>query len=606
MAGKTLDIQALGIAPDHLGVEIARRFQQWQTMRQVKVSEWNEIRRYIFATDTTETTNSQLPWKNKTTIPKLCQIRDNLNANYMASLFPKRKWLYWEGNDEGSDTKEKRDVIESYMEWAIDRSNFKNEVAKLVLDYIDYGNCFATVDWVDNTKMVGDREQVGYVGPMPRRISPLDIVFNPIADNFENSPKIVRSLISLGELKKMLESQTSPDNADEVNEMYEYLVRYRSNSNAATHQPSFDLKEKDSYLQVDGFTNYFTYLQSGYAEILTFYGDLYDVQNDELLENHIITIVDRHKVVSKRPNDSFFGTAPIFHSGWRVRQDNLWAMGPLDNLVGMQYRIDHLENLKADVMDLTVFPPIRVKGFVEDFSYGPMERIYMGDDGEVELLAPNVQALQVNTEISLIEQKMEEMAGSPKEAMGIRTPGEKTAYEVQRLESAAGRIFQSKISQFEEQVVEPMLNGMLEKARRKMGKTTIRAFNNEYKVATFSTLTAQDITGQGRLRPLAARHFAEKAEVIQNLTQFFGSAVGQDPNVKVHFSGLRVAEMIEELLNLEDYKIVEPFVALSEQADAQRLQNSHQEQVGMEAMTPAGIAQDDYDPALDQQMPQQA
>ena len=602
MAGKTLDIETLGLAPDNLGTEIARKYQDWQSFRQVKISEWNEIRRYVFATDTTETTNSQLPWKNKTTIPKLCQIRDNLSANYIASLFPKRKWLYWEGAEEGSDTKEKRDVIESYMEWSIDRSNFKNEVSKLVLDYIDYGNCFATVDFVDQTKTVGDRQQVGYVGPVPRRISPLDIVFNPISESFENSPKIIRSLVSLGELKKQLMSQTSPENMKEVEDIFQYLVRYRSNSNTSTHQPTFDLAEKDSYLQVDGFGNYFSYLQSGYCEVLTFYGDLYDSETDTLLENHIITVVDRHKVLSSRPNDSFFGTAPIFHAGWRVRQDNLWAMGPLDNLVGMQYRIDHLENLKADVMDLTVFPPIRIKGYVEDFNYGPMERIYMGDDGEVELLTPNASALQVNTEIAIVEQKMEEMAGSPKEAMGIRSPGEKTAYEVQRLESAAGRIFQSKIAQFEEQVVEPLLNAMLELARRKMGKTTIRAFNDEFKVAMFSTLNAQDITGQGRMRPLAARHFAEKAEIIQNLTQFFNSPMGQDPTIKVHFSGIKISEMIEELFNLEDYKLVEPFIQLSEQADAQRLSNSHQEQVSVESMTPAGIAQDDYDPSMDEAM----
>jgi hypothetical protein len=189
---------------------------------------------------------------------------------------------------------------------------------------------------------------------------------------------------------------------------------------------------------------------------------------------------------------------------------------------------------------------------------------------------------------------MEEMAGSPKEAMGIRTPGEKTAFEVQKLDNAAGRIFQAKISQFEEQVVEQLLNAMLEIARRKMGQTTIRAFNDEFKFAVFSSLNKDDITGLGRLRPLAARHFAEKAEVIQNLTQFFGSAVGQDPDVKVHFSGKRVAEMIEELLNLEDYKLVEPFVRLAEQADAQRLINSHSEQVNMEATTEAGIAEDDY------------
>lgn len=591
MAGKTLDIRALGVNPDRLAYEITRHWVQWNMFRQQKVVEWNEIRRYIYATDTSTTTNSQLPWKNKTTIPKLCQIRDNLYANYMASLFPKRKWLYWEGDKEESEAASKIQSIEGFMEWAIDRSDFKREIGKLVQDYIDYGNCFAMVDWVDNNITLPDRQQVGYVGPVPRRISPLDITFNPIATNFESSPKIIRSMLTVGELKKILEAESTAADKQDAKDIFDYLMNIRKNMSVAN--TGYDLSEKDSYLAVDGFTSWRKYLESSYVEVLTFYGDMYDVDNDVLLENHVITIVDRHKIISKKPNPSFFGTAPIWHAGWRPRQDNLWAMGPLDNLVGMQYRIDHLENLKADLMDLTVFPPLKVKGYVDEFDWGPMEKIFVGDDGDVEMLAPAVQALQVNSEIAQLSATMEEMAGSPKEAMGIRTPGEKTAYEVQRLESAAGRIFQAKISQFEEQIVEYLLNGMLELARRKMGPTVIRSFNDEMKVAEFQQLTAQDITGQGRLRPLAARHFAEKAEVIQNLTQFFSSAIGVDPEVRAHFSSIRLADMIEELLNLEDYRLVEPYIRLSEQADAQRLANSHNEQVNMEAMTPSGMAADD-------------
>jgi len=52
--------------------------------------------------------------------------------------------------------------------------------------------------------------------------------------------------------------------------------------------------------------------------------------------------------------------------------------------------------------------------------------------------------------------------------MGFRSPGEKTKYEVQRLENASARIFQNKINQFEEQIVEPLLNAMLELARRNL------------------------------------------------------------------------------------------------------------------------------------------
>ena len=591
MAGKTYDVESLGVSPDRIAQEITNEWNRYNTLRQQKISEWNEIRRYIYATDTTQTTNSKLPWKNKTTVPKLCQIRDNLYANYMASLFPKRKWLYWEGDRDEDESSDKVGAIEGFMEWAIDRSDFKKEIGKLVQDYIDYGNCFATVDWVDNNRTLVDKQQVGYVGPIPRRISPLDIVFNPIASSFESSPKIIRSMVTLGELQKILDSESTAESKEDVQAILDYLFAYRKE--AASGSTAYDLSEKDSYLNVDGFTSWRDYLGSNYIEVLTFYGDIYDVDAGELLQNHVITVVDRHKLISKKPNPSYFGTTPIWHAGWRPRQDNLWAMGPLDNLVGMQYRIDHLENLKADIMDLIAFPVLKIKGYVDEFEWGPMEKIFVGDDGDVEMVSPPYQALQLSSEIANLSATMEEMAGSPKEAMGIRTPGEKTAYEVQRLESAAGRIFQAKISQFEEQIVEYVLNGMLELARRMMGTTIVRSFNDEVKIATFAKLSAQDITGQGRIRPMAARHFAEKAEVIQNLTQFFSSALGADPEVKAHFSTIRLADMIEELLNLEDYRIVEPYVRLAEQADAQRLVNSHTEAVAMEATTPAGIAEDD-------------
>src|SRR5690606_7291108 len=134
-------------------------------------------------------------------------------------------------------------------------------------------------------------------------------------------------------------------------------------------------------------------LESNYCEVLTFYGDIYDENTDTLLKNHVIKVVDRHKVFSKRVNPSHFGTAPIWHAGWRVRPDNLWAMGPLDNLVGMQYRIDHLENMKADVFDLIAYPPLAIRGYVDEFEWGPFEKIFLGDEGQIDVLSPDVQAL---------------------------------------------------------------------------------------------------------------------------------------------------------------------------------------------------------------------
>lgn len=591
MVGRVFDIDA-AVTEDQLAFRISQQYMSWEIFRQEKIRQWEELRRYVYATDTRTTTNATLPWKNTTTIPKLCQIRDNLFSNYMASLFPKRKWLVWQSGDEDSSRRDKREAITDYMKYVIDQDQFKREIAKCVLDYIDYGNVFAIPEWRDETQVLEDgKTKVGYIGPSIRRISPLDIIFNPTGSDFVNTPKIVRSLLTKGEVKEILERfSRETGRADEYSNLWEYMKTIRNHASSFSTNTE---KSKNDIYRVDGFSSYRVYLQSNFVELLTFYGDIYDEESDEYLRNHIIVVADRHKIIYKAPNPSYFGHPPLYHVGWRIRQDNLWAMGPLDNLVGMQYRIDHVENLKADVFDLLTFPPLKVKGFVEDFNWGPFERIYVGDDGDVNILAPPFQVLQANSEIDVLQSRMEEMAGSPKEAMGFRSPGEKTAYEVQRLENAASRIFNNKIAQFEEQFLERLLNAMLEMARRNMSETSIRVFDDQLKIETFRSLTPEDITGNGRIKPIAARHFAEKAETVQNLTNFYASAIGADPDVKTHFSSIKLAEIFEDLLEIQDYEAVQPYIRLTEQADAQRLANTHQQQVGMEAMTPAGISTDD-------------
>lgn len=591
---KPVDLLAF-LEPDHMGTRIANKYLEWERLRGSRVSQWQEILRYIFATDTTNTTNAKLPWSNKTTIPKLCQIRDNLHSNYMAALFPKQRWMTWEGDTEEDDTVEIADAIEGYMDWVVERSNFYNIISQLVYDYIDYGNVFAMPAWQDETNITSDQEQVGYVGPSIQRISPLDIVFDPTVAKFSQTPKIIRSIISLGQVKEFLEQSSADEQEREANQnLYNYLVKIRRNAaNTVTAQGNFIVK--DAVYQIAGYSSYHAYLLSNEVEVLTFYGDIYDSEKDVLHRNQVIKIVDRHKIIYKKSNDSYYGFAPIFHAGWRLRQDSLWAMGPLENLVGMQYRIDHLENMKADCFDLIAYPPLKIKGHVEDFDWGPMERIYIGDDGDVEMVTPDVAVLQADQQIVLLENKMEEMAGSPKEAAGFRTPGEKTKYEVQALENAASRIFQNKITFFERHMIEPLANSMLELARRNMNPTTIRVFDDEYKISIFTNLTRYDLTGTGRLRPMAARHFAEQANLVQNLNMFFQSPAGQDPQVLQHFSSIKLAQMWEQLLEAENFHLVEPYVRLTEQADSQRLAQAHEQQVMVESQTASGL-NGDFDP----------
>jgi hypothetical protein len=581
MVGKTIDIDTI-INPDSIAVEIADKWRLWTQQRQPKMEEWNELRNYLFATDTKTTSNNSLPWKNSTTVPKLTQIRDNLHANYMAAMFPQKRWMRWEASDKDSMSKKKREAIQFYMENKLRLSNFETTMSKLVLDFIDYGNCFATVEYERNFTFLEDTKEYvkGYVGPKLVRISPFDIVFNPTASDFASAPKIIRSIQTLGDIQRMVE-----DNAD--NEYLSAIVdKMMGNRQAVAGFSDSEIYKNDGYI-ADGFGSIKQYYESDFVELLTFYGDFYDKTNKKLHKNRIITVVDRSYVIRDVPNPSWLGKSPIFHVGWRERPDNLYAMGPLDNLVGMQYRIDHLENLKADVFDQIAFPILKIKGDVEDFDFQPGSRIYLGDEGDVGYLAPDATALNADMQIMNIMNAMEEMAGAPKQAMGIRTPGEKTAFEVNALQNASGRIFQNKTQYFEKVFTEPVLNAYLEAGRRNMDSVeNVKAFDEDLGIDYFMEVTKEDIVANGKLVPVGARHFAERAQRLQNLQQLW-MAKANDPSVATHLSGKEFARIMSEELSEPDLFGVN--IAVMEQMETQRTVQEAQIQMQSEQQANAEL-----------------
>ena len=180
-------------------------WNKFNQQRQGKLNEWLELKKYLFATDTTTTSNSTLPWKNTTTLPKLCQIRDNLYSNYFSALFPNDKWLTWEGKDKQSVTKAKAQVIQAYMTNKIKEGGFSTEVGQMIYDYIDFGNAFAMPTFESRYNIIDGQTVKDFVGPKAVRISPENIVFNPLASSFKNTFKIVRSIKTIGELQKLAE-----------------------------------------------------------------------------------------------------------------------------------------------------------------------------------------------------------------------------------------------------------------------------------------------------------------------------------------------------------------------------------------------------------------
>jgi hypothetical protein len=122
------------------------------------------------------------------------------------------------------------------------------------------------------------------------------------------------------------------------------------------------------------------------------------------------------------------------------------------------------------------------------------------------------------------------------------------------------------------------------------GTMAIKVFDNELNISSFKTLTAEDITGIGRIKPVAARHFAEQAELIQNLTNLTGSQLWL--SISPHFSTVKLASIVEDIFNLKDFEVVVPFIALTEQAEGQKQAQVLQEDVASHATTATGIGED--------------
>lgn len=564
-----------------LATEITNNWNHWNGARQAWRSRVEENKKYVLATSTKETTNVQNDHMHSTHVPKIAQISDNLMANYMSALFPHDDWLRFEGASEESEAFDKKKAVMAYLNTKNKLNNFRNTIQELVNDWILYGNAFAGVTYTQQTHQdpITGETVPGYIGPQVYRISPDDIVFNPVASSFDNSPKIIRTLKTLGELHRDIEENPELGYSTEI---LDTVLKNRQVLKSMTVS-SID---KHIQLQFDGFGSPSLYYKSGYVEILEFYGDIYDTDGEEFLKNHVVTIVDRQFVIRKEPLNTWTGRPNIFHVGWRLRPDNLWAMGPLDNLVGMQYLVNHLENARADGFDQMLFPDRVFLGDVEEEKKGGATDYYVSDPsvgGDVKYLGPDATVFNADFQIERKEQQMEEYAGAPREAMGIRTPGEKTKFEIQTLQNGASRIFQNKITYFEEQFLERILNAEIEVARQNLNTTDIvRILDDDFGVTEFLRITKEDLLANGTIVPVGARHFARQATLSQELLQLH-QVIKEDPMLAQHFPAERLAKTWEDLLGFKRLELFQRFGRVEEEAELVRLQQATQEQIEIES-----------------------
>lgn len=555
----------------------------------------DEVRKFVFATDTRETVGQSAKFKNTTTIPKLAQIRTNILTSYEEHLFPNSDWVQWEPASMEGLSADKANVIKSYVRTKAEDSGLQEVASHLVQDWTDTGLCAAEVYYaVEHTKDAAGNDVAAYSGGRATRLDPNDVVYDVLATDLKRANKVVRSVYSLGGLKKL-----SIENPEVLSpEQFAEIRSRRKEVQGALVDPQGRETLVTKQLRRAGFGDTVDYMLSEKYEILTFYGDYYDEYHDELYDNHRIQVLDRAIILSKEPITSLTGKHSVLLAVWEFREGTLAPIGPLHRIVGMQYKLDKLENLRADKFDQLANPTIVEVGDVEFFGVRgqPGGRYRVEEGGDVRELVESNVVLNADTQIQFTLALMDDLAGNPKESIGQRTPGEKTMFEVQLLDAGQNKLFRNKVKRFESEVLTPILEEYLAIGRRHIDAMDLaKVYDNEMDTFAFAEVTSDDLRVSGKMRAAGATIYAEKANALQNLMGIANSALLQ--MTQQHWSRKKMARTIEELANLKQYGLVFPNIGIQEDQETQRLAEQSQAKTQEVAMTAEDLTND---PEIDQ------
>lgn len=547
---------------DDIAVHISEMWDNYNTERSTALHMGEEARQYIFATDIDQTSASILPHKNRTHQPKLTEISDALQSQYFEASLSMPQFFRFEGDtDEDHQNALK---IEGWVRTKLEQIKFRETTGRqLIADFVNYGNCFCSVDYVvkENTS-----NEVIYKGPEILRVSPLDLVMNPRAQSFQKSPKVTRELVHVAEIAGL--PAKFPRSGFKKNIIDKALL-----SRHPDYQDDWVEVIKSRGINMDGFGGFNQYFKAGLAELLIYRGDLFNPTTGKAQRNRIVYVLDKVWIIRNEENRAPQGFDGLHHTGWRIRNDNLWAQGALDNLVGMQYRIDHLENLKADVFDLIAHPNILVKGDQvqePEEGFAPGAIWHAGIDESVEILQVPPEALRASNEIDVYHRLMEQFAGVPPETRGIRTPGEKTAFEVSKLDQNAAMMFVDKARNFE-RMLELVLREVFELMLIHFdGEDYARIFDDQTGAEQLKILSQSDVNSRGDFKAIGARHWTRRNRESLELLQFMQGPM-QDPKVRAHIDGKQLAKVWEKKLNLEDEGIVAEYAGVKEDVRIQAI-----------------------------------
>ena len=538
-----------------VGTTIAGMWDEYNSYRTKAMEAWKEVDLYRFATDTKSLPGGQ-NFDHSMHTPITHMVDEKLGSILNATAFPHEDWLGWQAVEIDDVSESKRKRILAYLKKIHAQTKFTRVGKKGLDDLKAYGNNFFQTSFVNMTRTEGDKIIAGYVGPMTKRISPYNIVFDPTVADFEHTWKIVLDRVSVGEFSEMVRKD------ERFNSEAALAIKQRriGSTNGSRSNDYF----KDGQYIPAGFDSLTAYLKSGYVDLLWFYGSIYDEHTMEVIPNRCIVVADYDKVVCNyhKPNSR------IRKGSWKERPDNLWAQSPLEPIIGLNYMINHRENAKNDAIDRMIYPDQLYVGEPEIIHDEVTQRreIWAPVGGDARDIAPDASTLSFNTETQLISQTVMEAVGLPSDILGFRSPGEKTAFEVQNLTEGAFRGFIDHVAQWEQDCLEKVIADQIEIAHENFTEvaTVIVETVDGFKVP--ATVTQDDLKSSGTLVPMGARRFSRMLQQlagIQSMSQLI-------PVIGTHVNSFNLAKAVEVLSGLDDFGLVKRFAAIHEQGESQK------------------------------------
>lgn len=560
---------------DALATRIAALHSEWNNQRATALKLGQEVRSMIFATDINTTSSDNIDTKNRTHIPKLTELSDTLQSNYWDTIFGESRFFVFSGTTEADRMKAKK--IEAWIRSKLDNKKFRQKVGRaLCADYVIYGNCFFEVDYIVE---LDDYNNEVYKGVVIRRISPLDIVFDSRAASFKEASKIQTKRIHLADLAEMAIKFPALDFDEAV------IAKILKSRQIGTVEDWAELLH-DENIAMDGYGSYSSYFKEDFVTVRVYRGDIYNPKTGKVQKRRIVWSIDDIHIILNMANPSPVGYDGLHHVAWRHRPDNLWGMGALDNLAGMQYRVNKVENLKSDVLDLCAFPITIHKGgeTLDTLGgiYTPGNIVELDIDEEISFESPNPIILQHgDLHIAQYFKLMEDFAGAPPESRGIRSPGEKTKAEVQMLDSKGAKIFRDKSKVFETALEDALLEAFELTLINFDGEDYVDIFDDIAGKDVLQALALEDIKARGTFTAMGSKHWDRKNKRKQELDSLIANVFSQ-PKYAPHISGWQVMQTINADYELEETGIITQYQGIKEDVTNQAVAQAEGQQIAEE------------------------